>query len=797
MKTLDRSLSSFGNAKKSVLPLSMDSEKAEVLVMTTFPPKECGLATYSQDLIKAIHNKFQKSFELKVCAIESHNQELEYNRDVKYVLNTSDRRAFTETAALINKDSAVKLVLIQHEFGLFHRNEKAFLEMLLKLEKPVITVFHTILPRPNPNLRQNVIDIFGASSSIVVMTENAKKILERDYLIDIDKVTVIKHGTHLVEHSDKVSLKEKYGYRNRKILSTFGLLSAGKSIETTLDALPKIIKTKPEVLFLIIGKTHPNVVEEQGEKYRDSLRKKIKALKLENHVQFVNKYLGLEELLEYLQLTDIYLFTSKDPNQAVSGTFSYAASCGCAIISTKIPHAVEFLSDDSGIVIDFGNSEQLAEGVNRLLFDVKLRDKMRMNALHKIVGTAWENSAVAHAILFEKMSSGAINLRYKMPEINLSHIKNLTTDFGMIQFSKINKPDFDSGYTIDDNARAMIAMCQHFELSRDKSDLIYINIYLDFIRFCQQADGRFLNYVNIGQVFSDQNSENLEDSNGRTIWALGNLISHHKILPVDIVIKASAVLEKVLPNVENIHSTRAMAFIIKGLYFYNQKEKSSAVRSLVKKFADRLTQMYLHESSTDWNWFEGYLTYGNSILPEALLLAHIVTDESMYRDIAKSTFDFLLQQTFNESEIKVVSNRSWMQRNGIREEFGEQPIDVAYTVIALVKFYDFYGQESYKVKIHQAFDWFMGKNHLRQILYNPCTGGCYDGLEQYTINLNQGAESTISYLMARLCLEKLNTSQKTKSLRIQKFRNEPELTNYSFVDLVRSDKYGEAMKYSS
>src|SRR5690606_25461778 len=270
-----------------------------------------------------------------------------------------------------------------------------------------------------------------------------------------------------------------------------GLLGPGKSIETTLDGLTEVVKTKPDVLFLIIGKTHPGVVKHSGESYREMLEAKVKDLGLENNVRFINKYLSLEELLEYLQLTDIYLFTSKDPNQAVSGTFSYAASCGCAIISTPIPHAKEFLSGDSGIIVDFENSGQLGEAINKLLFDVKLRNQMRLNALHKIVPTSWENSAVAHAILFENLSS-KISLRYRKPEFNLNHIKKMTTKFGMIQFSKLNKPDRESGYTLDDNARAMLALCQHFEVTRDMADLSMISLYLNFISFCQQGDGRFL-----------------------------------------------------------------------------------------------------------------------------------------------------------------------------------------------------------------------------------------------------------------------------------------------------------------
>ena len=264
---------------------------------------------------------------------------------------------------------------------------------------------------------------------------------------------------------NRESLKNKYGISGRKVLTTFGLLSSGKSIETTLEALPAIIKTNPDVLFLIIGKTHPEVIKEEGEQYRNSLEAMIVSKNLTHHVKFINSYLPLPDLLEYLQLTDIYLFTTNDPNQAVSGTFAYAMSCGCPIISTPIPHAKEVLTEDTGIIFDFRNSQQLADSVIRLLNDDSLRSNITVNTLQKIVSTAWENSAVEHAMLFEKIADEKISLQYNLPAINLNHIKQMTTETGIIQFSKINQPDLCSGYTLDDNARSMIAMCMHFLLT--------------------------------------------------------------------------------------------------------------------------------------------------------------------------------------------------------------------------------------------------------------------------------------------------------------------------------------------
>lgn len=735
----------------------------EILFITSYPPRECGIATYSQDLIKALNKKFKHSFKIKICPLESENEQHVYSEPAHYVLNTDHSNAFQNLAVKINDNVGIQIVLIQHEFGLFRKNEADFRQFLNTVLKPVIIAFHTVLPNPNEVLKDNVKRMTGSAHSIIVMTNSSANILINDYGISPEKITIISHGTHLVPHSDKVLLKEKYKLTGKNVLSTFGLLSSGKSIETTLDALANIIKENHDILFLIIGKTHPSVVKEDGEKYRLMLETKIEALQLQNHVQFVNRYLSLSDLLEYLQLTDIYLFTSKDPNQAVSGTFSYAMSCGCPIVSTPIPHACEVLRGESGIIVDFGNVQQLAEAVNLLLLDVQLRKNISANALHKIAPTVWENAAIAHALLFEKITKDTFSLHYKIPKINLDHIKKLTTAFGMIQFSNINHPDINSGYTLDDNARAMVAMCQHFELTNDQRDLKYINIYFNFIKHCMQPEGYFLNYVNEQGLFTKQNNTtNLADANGRAVWALGYLISISDLIPQTLAKEAQTIIHTALLNVNKIHSTRAMAFVIKGMYYTNTKNKSEQNIALIKELANRLIQMYKHESDKEWTWFESYLTYGNSILPEALLCAWSATGDLVYKETAKSSFDFLLSKIFKEDCINVVSNKGWLYKE--KESLsipvgGEQPIDVAYTILALSKFHDAFKEDSYLQKMKIAFSWFLGNNHLHQIIYNPCTGGCYDGLEETDINLNQGAESTISYLMARLTVKK--TFQKT------------------------------------
>lgn len=733
----------------------MQNNPLEILFISSYPPRECGIATYTQDLVNALTNKYIHSFTLSVCALESDKETFSYPSEVIYVLNTQKPEEYISLAKKIEANNQIQMVFIQHEFGFFSGQHKYdFMLLIQYIQKPIIIAFHTVLPEPNETLKNDIQFIASHCDGLVVMTQNAALILLNEYDIPIDKIEIISHGTHLVANKEINNLKRTYGLIGKKVLSTFGLLSAGKGIETTLKALPEIIAVHPEVMFLIIGKTHPSVVLNEGEIYRNKLQKMVEDLRLNKHVLFVNKYLPTPELLEYLQLTDIYLFTSKDPNQAVSGTFAYAMSCGCPIISTPIPHSLEVLHDDTGIIIDFNNPVQLAAGVIHLLNDDCLRVEFSTKALQITSSSAWENAALAHASFIHKKLQAKktdFPLMYRLPEVNLNHVKKMSTPIGMIQFAKINQPDLSSGYTLDDTARAMIAICMQHALHPDESTLKLIQTYLSFINFCQQDSGDFLNYVDQDKNFTTQNYQtNLSDSNGRGIWALGYLLSISDKLPLSYIDLANEILVKTYPIIAEMHSPRAMAFTIKGLYYANTAQKNSVRTKLIKRLAERLLNMYLHESTEEWAWYESYLTYANAVLPEAMLCAYLDTQNDLYKEVAETSFSFLTNIMFTSNQIKLISNQTWLIKGEKTSAYGEQPIDVCYTILALQKFYELNNDVAYSEKMNTAFNWFMGNNHLNQIIYNPCTGGCYDGIEETQINLNQGAESTLSYLLSRL-----------------------------------------------
>lgn len=753
----------IGQKHSSNFTVNKPKRLPKVLMLSTYPPRQCGIATYTQDLKNALGKVYQNSFETKICALESDSEQHSYDKkDVDLILNTNKLGSYMTAAKTINDDEDIELIMVQHEFGLFNGNENSFLNFLRLLKKPITIAFHTVLPHPKLELETHVKSLASLAKFITVMTKASSDLLINTYDINPKKIEIIAHGTHLIKHTNQSVLKEAYNLAGYKVISTFGLLGPGKSIETTLDALPEIIKEHQNIMFLVIGKTHPTLFNLEGDTYMKFLQTKVKTDKLEEHVKFVSKFVPLPELLDYLQLSDCYIFTSNDPNQAVSGTFSYAVSCGCPIVSTPIPHANEVLHQGNGVLFDFGNSKQLSMKVNKLLHNKARRTDMRLKSLHTSSATSWENSAIAHAHIFSKAFEKPIQLTYKKPHINLDHIRAMTTDVGIIQFSIINSPDLNSGYTVDDNARALIAVCEYYKLTQNPSDLILIKTYINFILKCHRSDGFFLNYVNKDKKFTKQNDgENLEDANGRAIWALGfayALMAESADLDAILLQNIKWTIHRFQLAIKDLKSPRAIAFSIKGLYYFNSKLNSRDISRSLEVLADKLVRLYEFHSEEDWNWYEHYLTYANSALPEALLLAWKSNGNIKFKHIAKESFDFLISKTFNGDSIRIICNQNWLIK-GSDESLayigGEQPIDVTYTILALKQFNLVFPNEGYDTKMEIAFSWFLGNNQLNQIIYNSRTGGCHDGLEDQNVNLNQGAESTVSYLLARLAFESI------------------------------------------
>lgn len=726
-----------------------------VLFLTSYPPRPCGIATFTQDVIRSLENKFHMPYELQVCALENNSSEsYDYPDRVKYKLNTDDISDCIRMADMINNKSNIAAVCLQFEFGLWDNSGMSIIYFLTMLDKPLFTVFHTVLPHPN-NLQLSIIKALGKQSEkLVVMTRRSAEILGENPNISKEKIVVIPHGTHPIIWGDKEHLKIKYNLEQNLVLSTFGLLGPNKNIETTLNALPLLAKAFPNLKFLILGRTHPELVRQQGEVYRQKLEQLVVELKLSDHVIFINKYLELDELLEYLKLTDVYVFSSNDPQQAVSGTFAYAMSCGNPLVSTPIPHALEILDDNCGIFFEFENSQSLSLAIKPLLSEASLREEMGLKAYQKIRNSIWENVAVAYADLISLIIP-EYPAHFKKPVVKMNHIRKMTDDVGIIQFSKITVPDKSSGYTLDDNARALVATIMHYVYTRDYEDLDYIDKYLQFILFCQEPDGRFKNYVDDKKEFHDLNNYvNLEDSNARAIWALCFVVNQRKYLPRDMVDMASGCLSKTESWLDSISSPRSIALTIKGLYYYHKVSPSAETLQVIDHLARKLMKSFIDTSSENWLWFENYLTYANSLMPEAMLYAYDVTNKEAYKKIGVTTLDFLISYQFKEDYFQFVSNRGWFHKGEKPGKYGEQPIEASYLIQTLDAFFSILGDKKYYYLMEKAFTWFLGNNHLRQTVYDAQSGGCQDGLEKENVNLNQGAESTICYLMARLITEK-------------------------------------------
>ncbi|MCL5730146.1 MAG: glycosyltransferase [Candidatus Pacearchaeota archaeon] len=722
--------------------------ECDIVFVATYPPRECGIATFTKDLVSSINQRLPKNTKAGIIAMNSNGVNIyNYPSEVIYQISDTDMNDYIEAAKQINDSPRIKMVNIQHEFGIFRGAWGDYLLAFLEIvNKPVTITFHSVLSDPDPQLRKVVKSISEKVEDIIVMTNKAIEILRRTYHVNTP-IHLIPHGIPKVSFDSQDDEKTRLGYDGKIILSSFGMISSGKGYEHVIEALPNVIKKYPNLIYLIVGETHPIVRKEQGENYRNLLVRQIKKLNLENHVKFYNKYLALEEIIQYLKATDIYISSSMNPNQITSGTLSYAMGCGRAVISTSFLHAKDVVNDKRGVLVGFGKPKEFEKAILALLGDDGKRRDMEKNSYYYTRPMTWPNVAMHYCDVFNKY----LDLKGKevesLPEIDTSHLIRMTDNFGVIQFAVQASPDTESGYTLDDNARAILVCTKHYEKFREFKQLDLIRTYLNYIRYVQNRDGRLYNFVS-----KDRKIEHWsEDAHGRAIWSLGYMISSPNI-PDDFKRDAEQMITKAIAASEEIKSPRSLSFIIQGLYFYNRIANSAKIRRHISKLADYLVSLYKSSSNPSWNWFEPYMTYANSKLPESLLYAYLATGKREYLDIGLESLDFLLLKTFKGDIFVPIGQRGWYFKDGEKAEYDQQPIEASYMIQALILAYKIVRDEKYRKYAVQTFQWFIGKNTLNQVVYDSSTGGCYDGIGENAINLNQGAESTISYLMARLFL---------------------------------------------
>ncbi len=734
--------------------MEKENSKEAICFMGTFPPRECGIATFTKDLSDAIEKKFFPYLRPKIIAMNNNGVNLyNYPTNVIYQIRDSEREDYKKIAENVNSNDEIKIISIQHEFGIFGGEYGEYLlDFLDIVKKPVIVTFHSILPNPDRKRKKIVKAIAERVMEIVVMTPKGIEILRKEYGLTTP-LRVIPHGIPTVSFETQSHAKKQLGFTDKTLLVSFGMISRGKGYENVIKSLPEVVKNHPNVLYLIVGATHPLIRKHEGEKYRNYLDRLIKKNGLSDNVKFYNKYVTIKEIIQYLRASDLYISPSLTPEQITSGTLAYAMGCGRATVSTPFLHAQDMIKDDRGILVEgFKNPKSFTSAILKMINDKTYRKDSEQNSYEFTRHMTWPNVALSYGNLIREHVTIPEIYFQRLPRINTGHIKKLTDNFGILQFATYSKPKVSSGYTLDDNSRALMLSSKLYSRYRNPAFLNMVRTYLSYMGYVQQEDGRFYNFVNKDKEV-DRNSWS-EEAQGRAIRSLGYIASV-SALSAELRKEAADLLFKALPATAEIHAPRAVSSIIAGLYYYNKENYSKDIVKTIKKFADHLVEMYKENSTQDWKWFESALTYSNSKLPEALFYSYVSTQDSKYLALAETTLDFLMSKTFEGGVFVPIGQNGWYKRGGPRSYFDQQPLDVSSMVQTLALAYKLTKNPEYEKNSLKAFHWFLGKNTLNQVVYNEKTGGCYDGLDQKDLNLNQGAESTLAYLSARLSLDEL------------------------------------------
>ncbi len=731
----------------------------KIICLGNYPPRQCGIATFTGNLINAILNAADihaYNVEIEVIAMNDNGSSYNYPPIVGHVINDRVMNEYIMMAETIN-NSGAELCLLQHEFGIFGGESGVLLLGLLRrLKIPVVSTFHTVLKTPTFHQFEIMKKIAAYSSRIVVMNNLAIGFLTELYHVSREKIVRIEHGVPDYEIYKDQLLPKPTNWENRTIMLTFGLIGRSKGIETAIKALPAIVSKHPDVLYVILGKTHPSIVKNVGEEYRDFLHELVKSLNLEDNVVFINEYVSELELMSYLKAADLYITPYQNKAQITSGTLSYAVSSGCAVISTPYWHAEELLAEGRGCLFDFGNYKQLAQIVNQLLDNLDLMHQLQQKAYDYGKTIAWPKIGKAYLDLFDvtvsnRNQSESIQIKeltINYPDFDIAHLKRLTDDTGLLQHARTNVPNYKAGYSLDDNARAILVCTTAYYQSNDQVYLDLLNKYMAYVAYMQQVDGYFKNFMTYEGALLDCTSD---DAYGRTIWALGYLIRFAPIEPYFHL--ALELFEHALPQLNNLTYARGYANCILGLYHYIKRfPDQEKYLKLLQVLSDQLCEKFNDHKRENWNWFETSLTYDNGLLPAALYKAYEISGNDTYLQVADESRLFLESKCFKEDWLSLIGNRKWLHLDRIYdyELFAQQPIDAMAMVILYKSAWEATGNKEYINKLLISFDWFFGKNDLDISLFDLESKGCNDGIEEFNINRNQGAESNLAYLISWL-----------------------------------------------
>jgi len=737
---------------------------SRIAVIGNYLPRQCGIATFTTDLCDAIAGEYGAT-QLLAVPVNDSGSEYSYPARVRFELMEGDPSSYDDAADFLNF-SNVDLVSLQHEYGIFGGPAGShILRLLRRLKMPVVTTLHTVLCNPDENQRVVMEEIAALSDRLVVMSEHSSKFLQEVFKVPEGKIDLIPHGVPDLPFGDPNFYKDSSGTEGNAVLLTFGLLSPNKGIENVIEAMPRILVGHPETVYVIVGATHPHIHRREGDQYRLRLQALARKLGVERNVIFHNRFVTPDEMAQFVGSADIYITPYRHEAQAVSGTLAYALGAGKAIISTPYWHAAELLDDGRGVLVPFNDSSAIAKAAIDLLDNEAARHAMRKRAYLYARETIWSHTAQSYMSAFvharsdrmqaPRISYADLNTQRsldRLPAIRLDHLYRMTDHTGLLQHAVFSVPNYREGYTTDDNARALIAaiLMEQLGATAASESAKLASCYLAFLWHAfNPATGRFRNFLSYERQWLEV--EGSEDSHGRALWGLGTVLGRSK--SPGLRGTAGRLFESALPAIRSFSSPRAWAFSVLGLQEYLDAFPGDRAASQVRdELARHLLDIYSSTRSTGWNWYEDVLAYSNARLPQALISCASRTSDGPMLAAGIESLEWLLdmQRSEEKGHFVPIGSQGFYRRDGEKARFDQQPVEAGGAVSACLEAFRATREERWLKEAWSAFNWFLGDNDLQIVLYDSSTGGCRDGLHPDRSNENQGAESTLSFLMASL-----------------------------------------------
>ena len=725
-------------------------------------PRQCGIATFTTDLCEAVADEY-KGTACIVLPVNDIEEGYDYPPRVRFELTEKDVESYRRAADFLNINN-VDMVSLQHEYGIFGGTAGSYILALLReLRIPVVTTFHTVLREPNPDQRRVLEEIASLSDRLVVMSERGAEFLRDVYHVPAEKIDLIPHGIPDVPFVDPSFHKDLFGVEGKSVLLSFGLLSANKGIENVINALPVILEKYPNVVYIVVGATHPHVIQNEGESYRLSLQWLAQEKGVEGNVIFYNRFVSSKELIQFISASDIYITPYLDVAQITSGTLAYTVGAGKAVISTPYWYAEELLADDRGALVPFSDPQALAEQVIELLGNESKRHAMRKRAYMFGRDMIWPQVARSYMKTFEAAHTdrrhfAAAGFAVKpldkrageLPPLKLDHLRHLTDDTGIFQHSIFTIPNYREGYTTDDNARALLVSTLLEEVGITEG-IDLATRYLAFTWYAFNTETRrFRNFMDYQRNWLEESGS--DDSHGRALWALGTVLGRSNIPTLHNM--AGRMFQQSLLAILETTSPRAWAFALIGIYEYLQRfAGDSRVSQVQDELAGRLLKLYQQNRKDGWHWFEDKLTYCNAALAHAMLLCGESIPNNTMMEAGLESLHWLADLQTSAAEgghFVPIGSNGFYPMNGKRARFDQQPVEAQGMVSACLEAFRVTGKKSWHREARRAFEWFLGRNDLHLPVYDPTTGGCRDGLHPDRPNENQGAESTLAFLQSLL-----------------------------------------------